>query len=92
MAAYRLMWPVDLPPNVEKDYRDYVKANFSFLIQGNEENIEVIDEFEKAGLVTHYRLKQLLDNATQKGKAELAAFLMEKINSVYGSKVKSLAL
>ncbi|MDR1638999.1 MAG: leucine-rich repeat domain-containing protein [Clostridiales bacterium] len=91
MAAYRLVWPTDLPEEIEKKYRTYVKHNFSGLIQGKEEDIESIRLFCNAGLLTPFRLKQLLENASKKNNTELVAYLVEEIRKS-GSKSKSLKL
>ncbi|MDR2750182.1 MAG: leucine-rich repeat domain-containing protein [Clostridiales bacterium] len=66
MAAYRLIWPTDLPEDIEKKYRLYVRNNFLALISGKEEDFESIRMFNNAGLITAFRLKQLLENATKK--------------------------
>ncbi|MDR1640926.1 MAG: leucine-rich repeat domain-containing protein, partial [Clostridiales bacterium] len=79
MAAYRLVWPTDLPEDIEKKYRIYVKDHYLGLIKGKEEDIESIRLFCSAGLITPFRLKQLLENASAKNNIELAACLMEEL-------------
>jgi hypothetical protein len=92
MAAYRLIWPIDLPEDMAANYRAYVRSNFLTLISGKEEDIEHIKLLNEAGLITAFRLKQLLENATQKKNIEVTAFLIETINKTKGSKAKSLKL
>jgi hypothetical protein len=91
MAAYRLVWPTDLPEHIELKYRTYVKDNFLGLIKGKEEDIESIRLFCNAGLITPFRLKQLLENASKKNNIEVAAYLVEEIRK-NESKPKSLKM
>jgi hypothetical protein len=89
MAAYRLIWPIDLPEHIEKKYRLYVRNNFLELIKGKEEDIETIRLFNNAGLISAFRLMKLLENATQKKNVELAAYLVDQLRE---SGSKSLEL
>jgi hypothetical protein len=89
MAAYRLIWPTDLPEHIEKKYRRYVKNNFFKLIKGKEDDIETIRMFSNPGLIPAFYLRKLLENATKKKNLELAAYLVEQLRN---SGSKSLEL
>ncbi|MDR1639562.1 MAG: leucine-rich repeat domain-containing protein [Clostridiales bacterium] len=89
MAAFRVMFNEGLKET--KELRRYVLANFSSLMEGFEEEIDTIKLYTDAGLITNFRLKQLLENATKKNNVEVAAAILELINS-RGSSVKSLHL
>jgi hypothetical protein len=69
MVAFRVMFNEGLKET--KSLRSYVLANFSFLMEGFEEDIDTIKLYNDAGLITTYRLKQLLENARQKNNAEV---------------------
>jgi hypothetical protein len=92
MAAYRLVWPIDLPKDLEKKYWIYVRGNFLALIDGKEEDMDSIRLFNKAGLISAFRFNQLLEKAMKKENVELAAFLIEEMNKKSGPKAKSLKL
>ncbi|MDR2749788.1 MAG: hypothetical protein LBC41_03920 [Clostridiales bacterium] len=62
------------------------------MLQGEERDIENIRLFNNAGLVTVFRLKELLEIATATQNVELAAYLVEAIQKKSGSKSKSLKM
>ncbi|MDR2752420.1 MAG: hypothetical protein LBC41_17330 [Clostridiales bacterium] len=75
-----------------KEMRKYITSNFLFLMDGFEEDIEIIEFYNDAGLITIYRLKQLLENAIQKNNVEVAASILDLINCKSGFTAKSLQL
>ncbi|MDR1640928.1 MAG: leucine-rich repeat domain-containing protein [Clostridiales bacterium] len=89
MAAYRLIWPIDLPERIEKKYRLYVKNNFSELIKGKEEDIETIRLLNDAGLISAFHLKKLLENAAKNKNVEIVAYLVDQLREI---RAKSLEL
>jgi hypothetical protein len=91
-AALRLLYPINLSSEYERYYRKYVSRNFHVLIQGKEEDIETIRKYDEAGLITIYRLKQLLKMATDKQNIEVSAFLLDLIGKKEGALIKSLKL
>jgi hypothetical protein len=91
-AALRLLYPIDLSSEYERYYRKCVRRNFLVLIQGKEEDIETIRKYDEAGLITIYRLKQLLKMAADKNNIEVAAFLLDLIGKKEGTRIKSLKL
>jgi hypothetical protein len=91
-AALRLLYPINLSSAYERYYRKYVSRNFPVLIQGKEEDIETIRKYDEAGLITIYRLKQLLKMATDKQNIEVSAFLLDLIGKKESALVKSLKL
>jgi hypothetical protein len=92
IAAFRSMYPEGLTDEAIKAYRDYIITNCTFLMRDFEEDIEVIRLYDEAGLITPYRLKQLLENARAKNNAEVTTLILDLLNRKSGSKAKSLML
>jgi hypothetical protein len=61
-------------------------------MRGNEGNIDIIRMYGEVGLLSPYRLNNLLDMATARKDTELSAYLIDLIKRKYGSKAKSLKL
>ncbi|MDR2752419.1 MAG: leucine-rich repeat domain-containing protein [Clostridiales bacterium] len=92
IAAFRFMLPKGLTSDAIEAYRTYVISNFPCLIDGFEEDIDAIKFYDGAGLITPYRLKQLLENARKKNNVEAASVILDLINRKSGSNAKSLFL
>jgi hypothetical protein len=92
IAAFRVMFPEGLTDEAAKDYRNYVIANLTFLLKGFEEDLDIIKLYDDAGLITCFRLKQLLENARLKNNADATTSILDLLNRKSGSKAKSLIL
>ncbi|MDR1639556.1 MAG: leucine-rich repeat domain-containing protein [Clostridiales bacterium] len=92
IAAFRFMFTEGLTAEAIKKYKKYASSNFPALIDGFEEDIEVIKLYDDAGIISVNRLKQLLENASKKNNVEAAAGILELMNRREGSTVKSLRL
>jgi hypothetical protein len=85
------MFPEGLTAETIKAYRHTVTANIPAMMEGFEEDIEIIKLYGNAGFITPYRLNQLLENARQKNNDEVAATIQVILNKS-GPAIKSLHL
>jgi hypothetical protein len=92
VAAFRVMFPEGLTPERVNAYKKYAITNFPAMMADIEEDTEAITLYDNAGIITVYRLKQLLEKALRKNNTEVAAVVLDLLNRKSCSVVKSLDL
>ena len=93
-AYLRLKYPIDLDGMIKDKYQSLIKRNghklFPDLIA--EDNVEMIKDFLDMGAISKTKIGSMIETASENGKPEITALLMDYNRKTFGEKKPSLRL